>query len=371
MNAIMVASMDFSTKTVIAFVIPSYEPNGRLLETVNGLNRLLETGTNFPSGEATPLIVIVNDGSAAEYDAVFEAVAALPNCTLLCHAANLGKGRALKTAINHCLTKFTDLAGVITLDADGQHLPIDAVSCAATLLKNPDKLILGVRDFDLQNIPFNSRLGNKLTRAVFNYLCGVKISDTQTGLRGLPAAFLPFLMTVPGERFEYEMNMLVESKKQNVLIQEVVIETVYLEGNKATHFNLLKDSFRIYAVFLKYVFSSVSAFVIDLLLFSFFVYFLKADFPYTYIMLATIGARVVSSLYNYFVNRAFVFAGDKSISSFCKYYLLAFVQMTLSGLLVSALTFAFPLFEVVSKIIVDTSLFFASFWLQRIWVFKK
>jgi putative flippase GtrA len=110
--------------------------------------------------------------------------------------------------------------------------------------------------------------------------------------------------------------------------------------------------------------------VIDLLLFSLFIFLLKTDFPYAYIMLATAGARIISSLYNFFVNRAFVFAGKKKLASFVKYYVLAFFQMALSGLLVSALTFAFPFIEVVSKIIVDTSLFFISFWLQRKWVFN-
>jgi putative flippase GtrA len=178
-------------------------------------------------------------------------------------------------------------------------------------------------------------------------------------------------MTVSGERFEYEMNMLVESKKQNISIKEVTIETVYVEGNKTTHFNPLRDSFRVYSVFLKYLLSSLSAFVIDLLLFALFIYLLKTSFPYAYIMLSTIGARIISSLYNFYINRSFVFSSEKNLSSFYRYYLLAVLQMILSGLLVSALTFAFPLLEVANKAIIDTSLFFVSFWLQRKWVFAK
>jgi glycosyltransferase involved in cell wall biosynthesis len=372
MNAIKVDYMNGPlTKPVIAFAVSAFEPSERLIELVNSLNFLFNANQVISNGRTAPKIVIVDDGSSVGHETVFESAAQLPNCVLLRHAVNLGKGRALKTAINHCLANYSNLAGIVTLDADGQHLPADAIKCAEALLKHPNNLVLGIRNFDTQNIPFKSRLGNKLTRAVFNYLCGVKVSDTQTGLRGLPAAFLPALTTVTGERFEYETNMLIECKKRAIPIHEVTIETVYIEGNKSTHFNPLKDSFRIYAIFLKYLLSSTSAFVIDLLLFYFLVCILKEDFPHGYVMLATVGARVVSSLYNFYVNRAFVFGSPKSPASFYKYYLLAFFQMALSGFLVSVLTFAFPLFEVAYKIIVDTSLFFASFWLQRIWVFAS
>jgi glycosyltransferase involved in cell wall biosynthesis len=318
-----------------------------------------------------PKIIIINDGSSSEYNAIFETVTKLANCTLLYHAVNLGKGRALKTAINHCLINFDNLIGMVTLDSDGQHLPTDVLKCAVALLEAPDRLVLGVRNFDLQNIPFKSKLGNKLTRIVFSYLCGVRVSDTQTGLRGIPSAFLPSLLTISGERFEYETNMLVESKKNNLTIEEVVIETVYIEGNKSTHFNPLRDSLLIYSVFLKYIFSSISAFVVDLLLFSLIILLLKASFPYAYIMLATTGARIISSLYNFYINRFFVFSSSKNSSSFFKYFLLAFLQMTLSGILVTTLTFALPFFEIINKIIVDTSLFFISFLIQRKWVFIK
>jgi glycosyltransferase involved in cell wall biosynthesis len=243
-------------KPVIAFVIPSYEPNERLLEVIKALNLLLESKQGFPCEEIEPRIIVVDDGSSDEHQHIFTAASQLANCVLLRHATNQGKGRALKTAISYCLTSFDDLRGMITLDSDGQHLPSDVIKCAKALLEAPDTLILGVRDFDGQNVPAKSRMGNKLTRNVFAYLCGVRVSDTQTGLRGIPTAFLPSLLNVSGERFEYETNMLVESKKKNIAIKEVVIETVYIEGNKSTHFNPLRDSFLIYAIFLKYIFSS-------------------------------------------------------------------------------------------------------------------
>ena len=132
------------------------------------------------------------------------------------HAVNLGKGRALKTAFDFVLGKFQDSVGCITADSDGQHTPECIMACAEALLTHPDSLIMGCRCFDKENVPARSEFGNKCTRMVMKFLAGVSVSDTQTGLRGIPLSFMRELLTLKGERFEFETNMLMETKKRKI-----------------------------------------------------------------------------------------------------------------------------------------------------------
>ena len=84
------------------------------------------------------------------------------------------------------------------------------MKCKQVLLKCKQDLILGVRAFDQENVPAKSQFGNNLTRKVFRTLYKVDISDTQTGLRGIPTDFMKILLDVPGERFEFETRMLIK-----------------------------------------------------------------------------------------------------------------------------------------------------------------
>ena len=103
-----------------------------------------------------------------------------------------------------------DCAGVITVDSDGQHTVEDVVALQNELNRQTaPALLLGMRDFDDLNAPFKSRYGNKITSGIFKLLYGIKLKDTQTGLRGIPKKYLLQYMDLDGERFEYEMNMLI------------------------------------------------------------------------------------------------------------------------------------------------------------------
>lgn len=226
----------------IPVIIPAYEPDEKMIRL---LQTLQESGIER--------IVVVDDGSGNEYRNLFEQAKQL-GAIVLTHAVNLGKGRALKTAFNEVLNRYPEAIGAITADSDGQHTPACIQKCMEAMEKEPEKLILGCRNFDQDNVPAKSEWGNKITRQVLKYLCGVAVSDTQTGLRGIPAAFMRHLMNVKGERFEFETYMLLEAGEQKVGIREVPIETVYLNDNKGSHFNPLLDSARIYLVFAKFCF---------------------------------------------------------------------------------------------------------------------
>lgn len=347
----------------IPIIIPSYEPDDRLVTLVEELQ------------EYRVKIVIVNDGSDPKYDGVFQKLVDR-KVTVLRHAVNQGKGRALKTAFNYCLLEDPNLIGCVTADSDGQHLPKDILHCCEELNLYPDNLILGCRDFDDVSVPSKSKYGNKITRNVFKYLCGLKITDTQTGLRGIPARFMKELLNIPGERFEFETNMLIASKEQYPL-REVSIRTVYdSKENHTTHFDPIRDSIRIYRIlgriFLKFAVSSLSASVIDLSLFALFCVGLKSVVSY-YIIVATILARVISASYNYIVNYKIVFkSNEQHVRSTVRYIFLAGIQGILSALLVNSTVMRLGVnFEVLVKIVVDTFLFVISFYIQREFVFKK
>ena len=347
----------------IPIVIPSYEPDEKLPAL---LKKLRESGfTN---------IVVVDDGSGKAYDRFFDEARETYRCKVLHHAVNQGKGRALKTAFNFCLQEFPGLVGVITADSDGQHTPDCILDCAEALIEHPDSLILGCRCFEGEDVPVRSEFGNKCTRVVMKYLTGITVSDTQTGLRGIPAAFMQQLLMVKGERFEFETNMLLETKTRKIPIVEVPIKTIYIEENKTSHFNPIKDSVRIYMIFGKFLFSSLSSSVVDLVLFSVFCFLLRdMDFQVvSYITAATVLARILSAFYNYSMNYKVVFQSETSVKqSLPRYIGLAVVQMSFSALLVNKL---YPLFggvEVLVKIPVDVLLFFLSFVIQREFVYTE
>ncbi|MEY8322770.1 glycosyltransferase [Lachnospiraceae bacterium 54-11] len=349
------------TRWEVPIIIPSYEPDEKLPDL---LKKLRETGFRN--------IVLVDDGSGEKYAGIFTEAETTYGCVVLHHAVNQGKGRALKTAFNFCLREFADLPGVITADSDGQHSPECILSCVDAMLKNPLALILGCRCFEGADVPARSEFGNKCTRVVMKYLTGISVSDTQTGLRGIPTAFMEQLLMVRGERFEFETNMLLETKSRKIPIVEVPIRTIYIEENKTSHFNPIKDSIKIYMIFGKFLFSSLSSSLVDLTLFTIFCFFMR-DMEWrriSYITAATVFARILSALYNYSLNLKVVFQSESKIgTTLPRYILLAIVQMSLSALLVGKL---YPLFggmEVLIKIPVDVILFFLSFVIQREFVY--
>lgn len=339
-------------------LVPALNPDDRLTKLVDGL---------FSVGLTD--IILVDDGSKPQCKPLFAALEQR-GCLLATHAVNLGKGRALKTGMNLFLNAFPGEAGLVTADADGQHSVEDIQKVCRALTEHPDALILGARDFSQKDVPFKSRFGNKITRTLFGYLSGIKLADTQTGLRGIPGSAMPWMMQLKGERFEYEMNMLIECKKHEVDMLEVPIETIYIDENSSSHFNPLLDAVRIYALLGKFAFASISSSVLDLLIFALMT---KLILPATFtesIAVATVVARVFSSLFNYTMNRHVVFqSGGKG--TIVRYYILAAFQMTCSLLLVRALTPALGWDEVLVKFLVDFVLFLLSFKIQQAWVFRR
>ena len=229
-----------SCRERVAVILPSLDPDAKFSGVVDGL---VDSGFQH--------IVIVDDGSDAEHQRFFEEAARHPQCTVLHHGVNKGKGRALKTAFEHVRRELPELEGVITIDGDGQHLLPDIVACAERMLAEGDKVVLGCRDFDAPGVPPRSVAGNKTTNRLFKLFYGITISDTQTGLRVIPGRFLDRFCEMEGERFEYETNMLLQMKKQHIVFVEQPIATVYDPEDYSSHYNALKDSWRILKIMLR------------------------------------------------------------------------------------------------------------------------
>ncbi len=349
----------------VSVIIPSLNPDNKLIQVVDAL-----VAKGFDD------IILVNDGSDKAHMQPFLQLKEYRQCTVLTHEINRGIGRGLKTAFDYCIANRPDIDGVVTVDGDNQHKAEDILNCCNKMIECKDKVILGVRDFSGDDVPPKSKFGNNMTSFVFKFVCGLNISDTQTGLRAIPLKFLPLFSQIKGERFEYETNMLLELKNSNIDFKQVPIETVYIEENASTHFNPIKDSLKIYGVIFKYIFSSLASSVIDLAIFSIVsaLVYNKCEDSLR-ILLATVVARVISSLFNFLFNRKAVFKANNNFgSAMMRYYVLCVCQLMVSYGLVYVITSLFGLGQVmtvVTKGVIDTILFMISFYIQRIWVFKK
>ncbi|MBR4953029.1 MAG: GtrA family protein, partial [Oscillospiraceae bacterium] len=280
----------------------------------------------------------------------------------------------------------SDLIGAITADGDGQHLAKDIYNCGEAMLSNEDALIMGCRNFDLPFVPPKSKKGNKITSFIFRAGCGITLSDTQTGLRAASTKLFPALLEIGGDRYEYETNMLLELYSQGVRFTEVEIETVYEDNNSGSHFHPVRDSVRIYKLivkhifkklyrFFKYLLSSGASAVIDLLAFWLIHMLLSAPLGELAVGVSTAIARIISSFFNFNVNKKMVFgAGGNYGKAMARYYILCVVQLCASAVLVWLLGRLFSAHAswlyTLLKAVVDTLLFFVSYQIQQKWVFK-
>lgn len=350
--------------TDVVIMIPSYNPDEKF---ITFLMDLRNAGYEH--------IIVIDDGSGKNSSHFFEQAKRDFHCVIVSHSINLGQGRAYKSGFNYYLLqeRYTNTIGIVQCDCDGQHKIEDVRRCAELLRENPEKFILGVRNFKLKGIPFRSKIGNLFTSFVFQFFCGLNISDTQTGLKGIPRALIPILLEAPGERFEYASSVLLETQRSGRDILQYPIQTVYLDHNASSHFNPLWDSLRIYTLILKYLASSITSFVLDIGVYSLCIALLLNLTPTCYIILSTYFARIISCSYTFLVNKRFVFVNRSSSPTIpLKFTLIAILQATTSAAITSYLVSwgGTHWNAILSKVVVDTILFFVSFQIQKGWVFK-
>lgn len=312
-------------------------------------------------------VILVNDGSDKKYDDFFWKLG--EKCIVLNHIDNQGKGAAIKTALKYIKEELWECSVVGIMDADGQHLPEDMEKLLMKAASEPHSLIIGSRTMD-QEVPWKSRLGNKLTRKVFRMMTGVTVSDTQTGLRAFSSRLLDFMLNIPGERYEYEMNVLMTCARKNISIIEIPIQTIYHDkGNSCSHFRKIRDSIRIYGQLLKFTSVSFSSFLLDYALFVLLTLFLpKAAAG---VMTANIGARILSGGYNYMMNCRMVFHKKPTVKSAADYVALAALIMLLNNLLLQFFLSVPKVPVYPAKILTECTLFLISWVIQKNLIFDR
>ena len=338
----------------IHILMPAYKPAQTMLVLIS---ELVKKGCN---------VTVVDDGSGDAFAALF-AQAESVGATVLHHEKNRGKGAALKTGFTYLAEQ--GCIGAVTADADGQHSCADICRVKDALQQNPTHLILGVRD--LSKMPLRSKFGNTLTRFLFLVLYCLRITDTQTGLRGIPlGAVTQKLTSLAGERYEYETNQLIFAKSIFEGITEVPIETIYEKGNASSHFRPLQDGMRIYALLFRhfplFLLSSLAAFGVDYLLFNLLFYLCHFG-----TIGSTVAARIVSAAANYCTNKNLVFRKSGMKYTFLRYFALAAFILTLNCLAMYLLVNILHLPAFAAKFLVEAILYFLSFTLQNNFAYKQ
>ncbi len=358
-------------------VIPAYMPDEKLLGVVEGLKN---KGLRF---------VIVDDGSGEDFREIFDRLEREnpDDLVLLRHEVNLGKGRAMKTAFEYLYEHADHEDGLVTVDADGQHLPADVEKVISTWELYPESLVLGSRHFT-GNVPFRSKFGNTMTRIVFAVATGVRVFDTQTGLRAFAISSIPEMLKLKGDRYDYEMSQLLYATKERMSIVEAPIETVYIAGNKSSHYKVLKDSLRISKMIFFFMLASFLSFLLDYgtvlgstAIMGTFASAVRYENGITCLpvfgkmvdthLIALILGRMLGSTCNFLLNRNVVFrTGSKR--TIIKYACVIIILLAANFLLLTLLTKAqnpMPLW--IAQLVVQAVLYPVNFMLQRKFVFRN
>ena len=332
-------------------LIPAYQPDARLPRLILELHR----------ADPSTKIVVVDDGSGQKFSDIFEA-SATAGAHVISYENNRGKGYALREGF----TWIRDVAGdlsecVVTADADGQHTLNDIFRVGRTCTDTGTS-VLGVREF-VGHVPARSRIGNTATSALFWLATGWKLKDTQTGLRAFPVALLPELLEVQGDRYEYELRVLLHLAKFRHPVTQIPIETIYEAGNPTSHFRPLQDSARIWAPLLKFAASSGVATIID------YVLVLALNALTGTLFFPVVAARMVSASVNFAMNRrVFEATGVPLRRSALRYAALAVAVVAGSYTMLAVLTgIGMPLW--IAKIIADTTMYLVSYSAQSRYVF--
>ena len=346
-------------------LIPAYKPDQSLVRLAHALK----------AQDANAEILVIDDGSGNTYAPIF-AELHLDGAIVRTHPVNRGKGAALRTGIEWAQTNRPGEI-LVTADADGQHLPRDifrvGVRTETAAAAGQRSIILGVRTKPDPNageegtkVPLRSKIGNSATVGFFALATGARVADTQTGLRGFTPQILDWLLQIPGDKYEYEFSMLLRATRADVELVQVPIVKVYEPGNPTSHFRPLQDSARIYAPLLLFLASSfVTGFLVDALaLFA----LVALGVP---LLGAVVGARVISALTNFTVNRIIMHDGGSrpsTSSSLVRYATLAVGILAANAALMEALT-GLGASLLVAKILTELILIPVSFAVQRRWVF--
>ncbi|PKN22968.1 MAG: glycosyltransferase family 2 protein [Deltaproteobacteria bacterium HGW-Deltaproteobacteria-21] len=223
-----------------AVVIPTYNHGGRVAQVAEESLKL-----TFP-------VFVVDDGSTDSTQAVLSSIKGV---RLLRHSRNRGKGAALMTGFAEA-SKVADW--VITIDADGQHNPKDALKMIQGIPENDRPIIVGMRrGMDGKSVPWTSRFGRKFSNFWVWLSGGPAVEDSQSGFRIYP---VPEVMSlnVLSRRFQFEVEILVKARWKRIRVIEVPVGVNYAEGaERISHFRPMVDFLRNSSTFARLIFQRI------------------------------------------------------------------------------------------------------------------
>ena len=349
---------------MIVGIIPSYMPDEKLAQTVAGC---LQTCGNIQR------LVVVDDGSGSAFAEVFDRVGAMDDRVEVLHlGVNIGTGGALKAGMQHAIYKYPKAVGLVAFDADGQHHPEDVRNVVDRFLENPDAFVIGVREYHDPSIdiPLRSRFGNRVTEVVFRLCTGVHLKDTQSGLRCYSRKLAALCTQIEKCRYEFQLEALILAVESATCVQ-VPIRTIYEENNRRSHFRPVLDSLRIYSVFFRFLASSLISFAVDYVVFSV-AYLLLEPMACRAILYSLIVSRVCSCSVNFLINKFSVFRSrGETVREAVSFVALALMLFVLSYCGIWFMKEHMHVSPLISKILVEATLFVTSFAVQRFYVFVR
>ncbi len=221
------SDINIESKGRFAVIIPVYNHEDRILDTVNKAVEL-----NLP-------VFVVDDGST---DSTYGKIKDIDGITVLRHDENRGKGAALMTGFA-ASSRIADWA--ITIDADGQHNPEDALNLVEVMPADERPIVVGKRKgMFIPTVPWTSRFGRKFSNFWVWTSGGPMITDSQSGFRIYP---LPEVMSikVKARRFQFEVEVLVKAKWKKIPVIEAPVGVDYQEKEgRISHFRPFVDFMR-------------------------------------------------------------------------------------------------------------------------------
>ena len=194
------------TSSKLLALIPAYNEGRRISEVVSGALKYLE-------------VLVVDDGSSDDTSEQAETSGGM----VLCQTPNQGKGAALRAGFDFALD--SGYQAVITIDADGQHDPIEIPKFVQTYTENDASLIIGQRDFS--QMPPTRRLANSLGQWSFSWALGQHVPDNQSGYRLIDRELMGAMLKSREEGFEFEVDMIVTCVLMDLKLAWVPIQTIY------------------------------------------------------------------------------------------------------------------------------------------------
>lgn len=277
---------------------------------------------------------------------------------------------SVETGLETIQADYPKGEATIIADAVGRYSAEDVEIVARALAAAPKELILGVRQYTPKQEPKEDSFFNRTLQRLLDFLEKRTIQETPTSLRALSMEHLKAIVNDPVDALEQSENMLVTAKQLGIPLKPVTIYTESIETEAKSTIDRLIELAHIYQEFIKFTASSLFSTVVDLGLFAIFVFLLRGLFPFAYIMYSTIIARIVSIIVNYTINNKLVFKRkNEKRGSFIRYVSLAIAEMLASGAIVTFIVNYFIPFETLTKILVDSALFFVGYLIQRKFVF--